>query len=225
MDAYGPGDTLTACGLSGFFLFLIFAGGGESSDLSVEMIAAGSTIYLILVGAVWASLSFRQKNPQVLYGLGFRGLRPNAIFAALSLGAAFPVVQLANWFSSQVWFADQSSQPIVQTLANDPSISMRLAIILTAVVVAPFAEEFLFRGFLYGVIRKAGGRICAILTTSVLFAAIHLSLPAIPGLIVLAVALALAYELTGTLWVPIFMHAIFNGLSVAVILLAPEAIR
>lgn len=52
----------------------------------------------------------------------------------------------------------------------------------------------------------------AILFTSILFALVH---PAWtwPAIFVLAVCLGYAYERTNNLWVPIVMHAAFNGLS------------
>ena len=46
-----------------------------------------------------------------------------------------------------------------------------------------------------------------------LFAAFHTSLTALAGLFVLAVCLNLAYERTGSLLVPIGMHALFNFVS------------
>jgi membrane protease YdiL (CAAX protease family) len=50
----------------------------------------------------------------------------------------------------------------------------------------------------------------------VLFAAIHNNALGFPGLTLLALALTLAYEFTGTLLVPVFMHACFNGISLFV---------
>jgi membrane protease YdiL (CAAX protease family) len=94
--------------------------------------------------------------------------------------------------------------------------------LLLALIVAPLAEEFVFRGYLYGVVRKWGGRGCAIGTTSLLFAAIHLHLPSMAALFFLGVVLALIYELTRRLWIPCVLHAIFNGISAGVVLFWPE---
>ena len=43
-----------------------------------------------------------------------------------------------------------------------------------------------------------------------LFAAIHVNLPAFAPLFVLAVCLTLAYEWTGSIWVSMCMHSLFN---------------
>ena len=50
--------------------------------------------------------------------------------------------------------------------------------------------------------------------TSLLFAAIHMNGPVFLPLFVLAVCLTLAYEATGSLWVPMLMHALFNGVMI-----------
>ena len=52
------------------------------------------------------------------------------------------------------------------------------------------------------------------LLTSLLFAAIHMNGPVFLPLFVLAVCLTLAYEATGSLWVPMLMHALFNGVMI-----------
>jgi membrane protease YdiL (CAAX protease family) len=90
-------------------------------------------------------------------------------------------------------------------------------ILLAGVVFAPLCEEFLFRGFFYALGKRYLGPIPSGALTSLIFAASHLSLPAFPGLFVLALCLNLAYERTGSLWVPIGMHALFNFTSLCVI--------
>jgi membrane protease YdiL (CAAX protease family) len=90
------------------------------------------------------------------------------------------------------------------------------------VIVAPVAEEIIFRGYFYGVIRRFGGRIPAILTSSLLFAAIHVHLPSMLGLGLLAVILCLLYERTGSLWATMTMHAAFNATTIAALIFFPE---
>ena len=70
--------------------------------------------------------------------------------------------------------------------------------------------------------RKNAGRLVAVIGTSVLFALIHGHVPSLPGLFILAVALALIYERTASLWAPICLHAGFNGLSILGALICPD---
>ena len=53
----------------------------------------------------------------------------------------------------------------------------------------------------------------AALLTSALFALVHVNLASLPALFYLALCLTLAYEWTGSLLVPITMHALFNTVS------------
>jgi membrane protease YdiL (CAAX protease family) len=115
------------------------------------------------------------------------------------------------------------AQNVIEFFLDAAQRSDRKAMILTgvlAVVIAPVVEETLFRGYLYGVLKRYLGGIGAGLLASVLFAAMHLNLAALPALFVLALCLTVAYEATGSLLVNIFMHSLFNLTSLLVIVLA-----
>ena len=86
----------------------------------------------------------------------------------------------------------------------------------------PFMKS-LFRGFLYGVLKRYSDRFFAAVATSMAFAVVHQNVLTLAPLFVLAMCFTLAYELTGCLWVPIVMHALFNGGQVALILSNPNA--
>ena len=81
-----------------------------------------------------------------------------------------------------------------------------------AVVVAPLAEEFFFRGILQNVIGNlTGRRWVAIVGASAVFAGVHVAQPyALPALFFLGVILGFAYERTGMILVPVAIHAAFN---------------
>ncbi len=90
-------------------------------------------------------------------------------------------------------------------------MSDRWLLVFTAVVVAPLTEETIFRGYFYGSSAAMVAAGAAILLSAALFAAIHGYLPAFAPLVILAVALTLVYEFTGSLWAPMLMHACFNA--------------
>jgi len=77
-------------------------------------------------------------------------------------------------------------------------------------VIAPAAEETIFRGYIYAVLKRNIGAVGAALLSAALFGAMHMNLGALPALFVLSLCLTLAYEATGSLLVNIFMHAFFN---------------
>ncbi len=98
----------------------------------------------------------------------------------------------------------------------------RLYIIICAVLIAPVAEEFCFRGFLYTSLRRWGGCVAATLASALLFGAIHSSLAQLLPLTVFGIVQCIAYEKSRSLWLPIAIHALFNTISlVATALMQP----
>ena len=96
---------------------------------------------------------------------------------------------------------------------------------LVAVVLAPVAEEVLFRGILYPTLKRTGHPLAALWITSLLFASIHLNLLAFVPLTFLALTLAWLYERTGNLLAPILTHVLFNGVNFTLLLLVPELVK
>lgn len=93
-------------------------------------------------------------------------------------------------------------------------------LILTAVAAAPLVEEIVFRGVFFPALARHRGIPAAIALVSLLFAFIHGHAPAVLPLFVVGTTLATAYLYTGSLLVPIFIHAIFNSVNLAALLLS-----
>ena len=81
------------------------------------------------------------------------------------------------------------------------------------IVVAPFAEEFFFRGFLYQAFRNSFGVWPGAILSGLIFGAIHFEFFKLVQLAILGVILALLFEKTQSLWPPIMLHAINNTLA------------
>jgi len=111
-------------------------------------------------------------------------------------------------------------QDVVLIFMEPQSLWTLLALLGLAMIIAPAAEEILFRGILLPLLMKRLGAGPAVILSSALFALIHFHVPSFFPLFVLATGLALAYIYTGSLWVPIMMHALFNGMNLAILLLA-----
>ncbi len=85
------------------------------------------------------------------------------------------------------------------------------------VVIAPVAEEFIFRGVLFPFVRQLGYPRLAWIGVSLLFALIHMDLAIVVPLFVLALALTWLYELTDNLLAPIAAHSLFNTANLLVL--------
>jgi membrane protease YdiL (CAAX protease family) len=92
------------------------------------------------------------------------------------------------------------------------SIALWLAIL--AVVAAPVFEEFIFRGLIFGGLRRSVNVAIATLASAAIFAIVHPPVSVIP-VFVMGVCAALVYERTRMLAAPVVSHAIYNAAVVA----------
>lgn len=81
------------------------------------------------------------------------------------------------------------------------------------VVIAPLAEELLFRGYLYGKLKKTAGIFVAIILVSVSFGVLHGQLNVGIDTFVLSVVLCGLRELTGSVWAGILLHMTKNFIA------------
>jgi ABC-2 type transport system permease protein len=79
-----------------------------------------------------------------------------------------------------------------------------------AVPAAPVFEEFIFRGLIFGGLRRSLGVVPATLASAAIFAIIHPPYAVIP-VFVLGVCAAVVYERTRILAAPMLVHAIYNA--------------
>jgi membrane protease YdiL (CAAX protease family) len=88
--------------------------------------------------------------------------------------------------------------------------------LLLALVAAPAAEEMLFRGLLYPLLRRRVRVVAAVLVTSAVFSLLHANVVQFAATLPLAVLLALVYERTRVLWPCVLLHLAFNLAAVLV---------
>ncbi|HYC70582.1 MAG TPA: type II CAAX endopeptidase family protein [Opitutaceae bacterium] len=115
----------------------------------------------------------------------------------------------------------QEPQDLVAIFARTDSPWVFAGLVVTVTVVAPLSEELMFRGVLYRFLRQRFGRAVALTASSLLFAAIHFNWSSFASLAALAAVLALAYEKTGDLRVPVVAHGLFN-LNTTIFILAGQ---
>lgn len=123
-----------------------------------------------------------------------------------------------------------------QEIPFDPSQFMQryelLLIFTTLAVVAPVAEELLFRGYLFGKLRKKLPVFAVILITSVVFSALHLGIGSLDNLqwnvaidtFVLAIGLGLLRHFTGSVWASMLVHIIKNSIAFFVLFVLPRIV-
>lgn len=164
---------------------------------------------------------YRGLNPAEMFGLRHSTVGQAAFQALILVIIVYVLVQLVTWLVYTKVLGggmpEDGAQEAVKAFKNTKSLSFKMLLGIAAVVIAPLTEEMIFRGFLYGVTKRFTDRWFAALFSSLMFAVVHQNVAATLPLFLLAMGLATAYEVTGCLLVPIFMHGMFNAWNVALL--------
>lgn len=221
---YDYQDGVAGLAIVGIFCMGLFAtvpnsAGKTEGVMSYSTLLASSVIMLaICVLLVLYLRVYRGLDPSELFGL--RLMRPGRA-AALALPSIVSVGFIMGLVLYVVYvkimhgkLPDETDQETVRSFKAAGSSVFRILLGITAIIIAPITEETLFRGFLYGVTKRFTDRWFAAVSTALIFAVVHSHVGALLPIFVLGLGLALAYEVTGCLLVPVFMHAMFNGFNI-----------
>lgn len=188
---------------------------GAALAASQSAITAVNAIVVLAVLSRWGLPA--EPRPRLGNALGLTGdggrLRTILLWALPGIGFAVLCLQLGGLISAVFLGLPQQFQQSVELLVNAPDLDATLALGVGAVILAPLAEEALFRGFLFRNLRASMGLPRAALLSGVLFGLAHMHLGFFLPLTALGVALALLYAWSGSLWVPILAHAAWNALT------------
>lgn len=200
-------------------------------DVSVLLTLAGQFLGSLIVFAV-IYLRRRQEDP-----LRF-GLTPGDIkYALLGIGLQIVANILMRPIAELVYPDDAGPpQEIADIIGNaDFGDTTRVALFVSAALLAPFVEELLYRGVLFKAMRPRGPWV-AILTTAFVFAGVHVTgldpenmagsaAIALPPLFALAILLGWVTERTGRLGPAFFIHSGWNFIAGIILLIPPELIE
>jgi membrane protease YdiL (CAAX protease family) len=215
-------DLLFAVVLSTWFLVLAASGFRHApKPVQGSDILSGSLIYMLVISAIIFSLRSRRIHALRLFGIHRLSFPVAFGIGTLLLVAAYPLIVSAFAATQSFMGLTARRQEIVEFFIDASHNADRWSLVMTmllGIVLAPIAEEFIFRGYLYGVFKRYLGISAALLLNSALFAAVHLNLASLPALFVLAACFTIAYEATGSLLVSMCMHALFNLASFAAML-------
>lgn len=198
---------------TGFFIAqaliaLLLMTGQPQPSLPAQTMAFG--IAGLLVYALMRLIYWRSKTtgvPVIVRGTSWwPSLKVAALPAALACAVA-----LAYLHALKLW---QVPLPATPGLA-DALPHARLWMAALAVVSAPLCEEFIFRGLIYGGLRRSLPAWQAIAASAAIFAVVHPPLSMLP-VFVLGCCAAWTYERSKTLLAPMLVHAAYNMALLAV---------
>lgn len=195
--------------------------------LSIGAITAIATIIFL----ARSSFARRLKG----FGLNIKTVHKDFLAAFVNLLAIYPLVMaviiltvsIGKLIYGQDFQVQQHEE--LQLLTAYPQFPLRIIVVVLAVIISPLLEEMLFRGLFQTMIRSIlevpnprfsirNAAWPSILISSILFAIIHVDTGHWPALFVLAVCLGYAYEKSGSLFRPIFIHSFFNAASIIAVL-------
>ncbi len=155
------------------------------------------------------------------FGLNPKTIHRDFVAAVVNLLSVWPLVMLmvvlTVFFGRLVWGENFNLQQHeeLKLITQYSQLSVRVLIVITAVVVVPVFEEMLFRGLFQSWLRSLMAKPWpAILICSAMFAVTHADAAHWPALLALSMSMGYAYEKSGSLFRPIFIHSLFNAASI-----------
>ncbi len=179
--------------------------GEISAATAAALLVTSALMYVWQVGSAWF-FSLRGTND----GLGAWGFRRPTLAYFWVIPLALITVYVVAFIHDVLVNPEQ--QALLDHFPRTPAGIALLAVL--AVVMAPLFEELFFRGFLFRGLARSWGWPLGAVVSSAVFGAAHMQLTVFVPLFALGFVLAWTYERTGSLWTPISLHAVFNGISV-----------
>ena len=178
-------------------------------------------VFMQLAGiglAIWLVNHHKIHWCEAFGGLG--DLAKSIAMPLLSSILVLPAVLFLH-FASQMFLktigVSEPAQQAVQ-MVSQATHPLELALQgISVIMLAPVAEELIFRGIIYNTTKQITSRTAAVILSAVLFAAVHGQWALVLPLMGLSVALAWVYERSGTIIAPILLHASFNAVNFALI--------
>ncbi|HEX6000277.1 MAG TPA: CPBP family intramembrane glutamic endopeptidase, partial [Hyphomicrobiaceae bacterium] len=182
----------------------VFALNGRPLDGGIVLIAfsmAGAMTFLLMRFVYW-----RLKSQGVPCTFGTGGLSAVALGAGAGTAAGLAALVYVAVVQHMGWF-----EAARQSAALGPNDGLWL--LALAVAAAPVFEEFIFRGLIFGGLRRTLGPAASVLASAAIFALVHAPFAVIP-VFGLGIAAALVYDRTRLLVGPMAAHAVYNAIVV-----------
>lgn len=195
------------------FIYIRTTGDTTTLTTPYGLMVASALMYVcmlaILLGAGIKSPLLRTNRSE----LAFRGL-PTWVDVSLPF-VAFVVYMGLTWlFATAIQAVVPGfdvQQPQDLGFSQLSTLNEYVIAFVALVVVAPLVEELIFRGYLYGRLKRFGVPVWgAILVTSLLFGLVHIQPNVIVDTFALSIVLCLLREMTGSIWAGVVLHSLKN---------------
>jgi membrane protease YdiL (CAAX protease family) len=146
------------------------------------------------------------------------------LYATLFFLLALPFVAWLAYLNMQIplpeWMqtSEEKTDALIKGILTMEDLPEFLLAFLTVAVTPAIGEELLMRGVLQRRVFQPwfGNHHAAIWAAAILFSAIHVEFAGFAPRLLLGLLLGYGYAWSGSLWVPILLHLLFNGFQVSV---------
>ena len=211
-DASPPARVSTSDGLIATMLFFVAQGIAAAVIIGRGHVTGAKLLIAFSIGGAISYSLMRYVYAQA---------KTEGVPPILSGGSSRPALGIAGGFAAAAFGLTYlyviGSLGLLDDVSNDSQSyeSLGLWVIPLAVIAAPVFEEFIFRGLIFGGLRRSFGVWPATLASAAVFAILHPAL-AIAPVFVMGVCAALVYERTRSLLAPMIVHAVYNACVVGV---------
>lgn len=204
-----------------------------SLSSSVEATIAAALGYtLAILITVGVPLIFHQRK------LNFEqlGIQRLVSWSDIGLGA-LAVVPYFMLASAVLWFGTDIMKLINPEVGQQISFTNLIGqaeyvlAFVTLVILAPIAEELLFRGYFQGIAAAKVGKVLSVLVVAAVFGLLHLPGVTADGVVwqwgaaadtfSLGIIVGVLRLLTGSIWAGVILHALKNGIAYYFLFIAP----
>lgn len=194
---------------------------GETLDalVSISVIPTMIVSSLLVIAGILLTQKLRKKPLKALGFKKFSGL-DSILTVVMAIGMMGLIIGFTGIFDS--FFSQLMPEYIAENLDFLATGGGPILGLLVIGIIGPFAEELLFRGAIYSEMRKAFSFWPTAIISGLFFGLIHMNL--LQGMIGFVLGIVLAYLIykTGSLWIPIIFHCVYNSSAVVLGYIVPE---
>lgn len=196
-----------------FLLTLLYVKKGFELDMIPNILISEA---MLIVPTFLMLLLGKEKVTDVL---GIKKIKWSTFFGVVAFTmASSPLVTLVN-LVSQLFVDNTVSANSAQFLSIHP-----LLLIFFVGILAPVCEEVVFRGAIFGGLKKEGNVFKAILASGLLFGLLHMNINQASYAFVIGILLGFLVEATGSIFSSILFHVLVNSTNAIMMIISDSVV-
>jgi len=188
-----------------------------NSDFELDMIPNILISEAMLIVPTFFILLFSKDNIKEV--LSIRKIKWSTFFGVIAFTmASSPLITLVNLIS-QLFVENTVTLNSAQFLSLHP-----LLLVFFVGILAPVCEETVFRGAIFGGMKKEGNVFKAILASGLLFGLLHMNINQASYAFVIGILLGFLVEATGSIFSSILFHILVNSSNAIMMIISDSAV-